>query len=211
MGKNAGQVQETPQQRAMLDIAIQKVQVFRQKYAPLLRKAGADITRAGEAGSFERHHGAGMALTDTAAKFSGAGEAAIDAAAAKGALGGSGQKLALTGLSQDQAVSSGFAATRADQAGDNATVGGLGAVIAAGQGQESSALQGMQKSADLSGQQAEADAAASLQNRIGEASTIGRVVGVGAGLYGAGGAGEAPVNDYNFRGTTLPNELRGGR
>lgn len=211
MGKKEGTVQETPEQRAVREIGIQKITRFRERYQPLMRRAAANITRAGESGSFEREHGAGLALADNAARFAGADDAATAAAAGRGALGGSGQKLAIAGLGLDQATSAGAAAVRADQARDDATAAGLGSIVAAGQGQESTALQGLSTAADISGRAAANDAQMAMERRIGQATQVGQVAGMAAGAYANSGPGLDTAYDYNYRGTELPRSLRGGQ
>ena len=73
-----------------------------------------------------------------------------------------------------------------------------------GRGEKATATSGLAASAALSGQQAQADAEIALQRDIGTAQLAGKVVGIGAGMAAQ------PTEQYDYRGTILPPQLRGG-
>lgn len=193
MSGESGEVQETPQQRAMVDMAVNKLADYQKRWLPLQRNLAQQITRMGEDGSAARRRARGSAATDIAANFSRAG-AGLDArAAGTGTFGSAKHKLAVAGMGEDQATSLGLGLTQADQQVDDAYVSGLNTIMALGQGQQGAAIQGMSRSADMSGRQAAADAQTSLQSRMGEAQLGMQALGTAAGYYGlqgpSGGSG----------------------
>lgn len=221
-GKQGG-VRQTPQQRAQAEVAIQQLQDFKQRWQPVQQQLAETIVNAGERGSFERKQARGMATTDAAAQFADAQAKLREGSEAQGLGGSTKQKLAIAGMGNDAAISSGMGLAGADQRIDDAYVQGLGQVMALGRGEKAGALQGMSQMARTSGQQAASDAAMALQRRAGEAQLAGQALGMGmSGAFGssapnaftspdASGVYANPAGStYDYRGTTLPNSLRGG-
>lgn len=185
MSKGSGQVKETEAQRVNAEVGAQQVASWKKRWAPRL-KAFADATEtASLADSAERRHATALAGTDASAQFGVAQQKALGAAAANGTVGSSRQKLALTGMANDQATSTAFGSVAADQAVDDSTVQGLQAVTAIARGEKADTINAMGRNAAISGMQAEADAQQSLDNRIGDASLAGKIIGTGAGLFSA--------------------------
>lgn len=181
MGK-AKEVQETAAQRALADVARQQVEDVEARWRPVQTRLAKGIVEEGQADSFTRRRADTMAKVDTGVAFAGAREKVNEQAAAAGELGTSAHKLALTGMAEDQATSSGLSAVAADQAVTDQTVQGLGAVTAIGRGEKATAINGLAQAANLSGQQASADAEASLQRRMGTAQVLGKAAGLGLSM-----------------------------
>lgn len=185
MSGDAGEVEETPQQRAMVELAVNKLADYQQRWLPVQKQLAAQISRMGADGSTARRRARGAASTDIEANFSRA-RAGLDTGAANtGAFGSSKHKLAVTGMGEDQSTSLGLGLTQAEQQVDDAYVAGLSTIMQLGQGQQGQAIQGMSRSADMSGRQAAADAQASLNSRMGDAELVGQLAGAGFGLYGS--------------------------
>lgn len=185
MSGDAGEVEETPQQRAMVDLAVNKLADYQKRWLPVQKQLAAQISSMGPRGSATRRRARGAASTDIEANFSRA-RAGLDTGAANtGAFGSSKHKLAVAGMGEDQGTSLGLGLTQAEQQIDDAYVSGLGTIMALGQGQQGQAIQSLSRSADMSGRQAQADAAASLDARMGDAALAGQLVGTGFGLYGS--------------------------
>lgn len=185
MSGDAGEVEETPQQRAMVDLAVNKLADYQKRWLPLQRNLAQQITSMGGEGSAARRRARGSAATDIEANFSRA-RTGLDASAANtGSFGSAKHKLAVGGMGEDQATSMGLGLTQAEQQIDDAYVSGLGTIMALGQGQQGDAIQGLSRSADLSGRQAAADAQSSLDSRMGDAQLVGQLAGAGFGLAGA--------------------------
>ena len=223
-GKQAGQKQ-TAAQRAQADVAVQQLQDFRQRWMPVQRQLADTITQAGGRESAERKQAQGMATTDSAAQFSDAQTKLREGSEAQGLAGSSKQKLAMAGLGDDAAISSGMGVAGADQRIDDAYVQGLGQVMALGRGEKATAVQGMGQMARMSGAQAAGDAAAALQRRAGTAQVAGQALGMG--LSGAlspapaapdaftspnpSGAYANPAGStYGYQGAEMPYGMRGG-
>lgn len=217
MGK-AKKQEETAAQRALAMVARQQLDDFRRRWQPVQQRMAEGIVRAGGADSFERRRAETMAKVDTTAAFGRTADAIDTTAAAAGEFGGSAYKLAIAGSNADQATSSGLSAVQADQAMTDQTIQGLGAVTALGRGERASAMNNMGRVAAISGQQAQADAQASLATRMGNAQLAGQIVGMGAGLAMAQPGTAAPgmtidPNGYGIRPADSPGLLptAGGR
>lgn len=202
MGKKDDKVKETPQQKALAEVAMAQMADYKQRWLPVQRKLAESIRADGAPGSSARTQAAGRASTETAVRF---GEAR---GGLEGALTDSGAgpnsskfKLATAGLGDDEATSRGLGFVAADQAIDDAYLQGLGALTALGRGEKAQAMGGMQRVADMSGRQAAADAEMSAQKRAGNAQMVGQVAGFGlsqamqpqpAAAPGGGGFGSVP-------------------
>lgn len=178
----ANKQEEPPAQRALAEAGMQQVADFRRRWLPVQQRVAQQITQDGSLGSFERRRATTVAKVDTTAACGRTAEVIDAAAAGAGEFGGSGHKVAITGASADQATSSGLSTVQADLAVSDQTVQGLGAITALGRGERAGAVNNMGRVAAISGQQAEADAAASLEQRMGDARLAGTVVGAGLGL-----------------------------
>lgn len=201
MAKDKGKPQETEQQRALAEVARAKLTDARERWQPLQRRAAQQIVAAGAEGSSARQHAAGQSNVDNAVRFSDARQALDAKAGATGSFGSSGHKLGLVGMGSDQATSRALGAVQADQAVDEATITGLGAVTALGRGEQAGAIAGLGRAADISGQIAAADAQASLDRRMGNAALVGRVAGLAASNYKGDGFG---ANGPGYSGTQAP-------
>lgn len=189
------EAKETPQQRAMVDLALNQVADYKKRWLPIQMNLAESVDKMGADDSFERRQAKGIASTETEAKFSRARDRLEGSLANRGVAGSSKAKLAIAGLGEDQAASTGMGISQAEQQIDDAYTSGLGTIMQLGQGQKSSAMQGVVRSAGLSGQRAAADAQASLQHRMGNAQLVGKVAGAGLAMYGAAPAGVTGTND----------------
>lgn len=181
MGKNQ-QVRETPAQIALAETLRARMAEWTTRLQPLQRLNEQRIATAGKANSFERRRARGMVATDNAASFGGAAVKTVATQAATGQLGQAGSKLALTGMSDDQATSGGLAAVAAEQSRDDAMIQGKQQVVALGNGQDRAAMDNMGALARQSGQQAQFDAELSARRRAGNAQLVGTGIGAGVGM-----------------------------
>jgi len=200
MGKKSPEVKETPAQKAMATVTMQRVADFRKRWMPVQQKAAADIVRAGEAGSFERRRAATMSGADNAMNFGMANKRLTDAMIDSGASGTSKQKLAITGMGADQATSAGLGEVAADQAVTDQSIQGLNAITAMGRGEAATATAGMQAAASDSAVRAQNDAEMSLRSKIGDATLGGQVAGMGYGLWTGQPPKKPQPGDPNFTG-----------
>lgn len=191
-GKKEG-VPETPQQKALAEVAMKQLADYRQRWAPLQRQLASKITGAGAPDSRERRQSAGKAATDNAVQFGDVERQVTSATSAATGLGSSRTKLAIAGTGDDKATSRALGLAGADQAVDDAYMQGLGMLTAMGRGERAGAVQGMAEVAARSGRQATADAATSLRRRAGNAQLAGQVAGFGlaGGFDGVGDAVQA--------------------
>jgi len=186
---------ETPQQRTMVQMALNKVQDYKKRWLPLQKQLASHIAEAGKPGSSASKASRGVASTSTEAEFAGARTGLETKLAQTGGLGSSRSKLAITGMGEDAATAQGLGLTGADQQVDDAYVSGLNTIMALGQGQQAGAVEGVTRQAAVSGRQASADAALSLERRMGNAQLATQFVGMGLGLAGPRGGGVSGTND----------------
>lgn len=175
-GKDEG-IQETPQQRALTELATRQLEDYRRRWLPLQMDLSRTITEMGAPDSRERRQARGLASTETEARYSSAREKLEGGLGATGQLGSSKGKMALTGLSEDQATSTGLGLAGADRQIENAYTTGLANIMKLGQGQRADAMGGMANDAAMSARRAAADASASLERRMGNAQLVGKVAG----------------------------------
>lgn len=191
---------ETPQQRAMVQLALNKVQDYKQRWLPLQKNLASHIAGMIKPGSSASKAARGAASTSTEAEFADARTGLETTLAQRGGLGSSKAKLAIAGMGEDQATAQGLGLTGADQQVEDAYVSGLSTIMALGQGQQAGAVQGLTRQAAMSGRQAAEDAALSLDRRMGNAQLVGQLAGTGFGLMKPGGAGISGTNDFGASG-----------
>lgn len=182
---------ETPQQRAMVQLALNKVQDYKKRWLPLQRNLAQHIAELAKPGSAARAAAKGVASTSTEAQFSQARTGLESKLAQTGGLGSGKAKLAIAGMGEDEASAMGAGLAGADQQVDEAYVQGLSTIMALGQGQQAGAIKGLTTQAALSGRQAQADAQASLEDRLGNVQLAGTLAGVGLGSMKPGAVDRA--------------------
>jgi len=214
MGGGGG-VEETPAQRQLAQHASELMADYKQRWLPVQQNLAKTIVAQGESGSTLRKQVAGKVVADTEAKFAPA-QGALEAklASTGGAAPGSSKgNLAVAGMGLDKATSKAMGLTMGDQHVDDAYMQGLQAITALGRGEKAVATNSMAQQAGMSAQQARFDADQSLQERAGNAQLGMQVVGYGVqqGMKPAP-ASQGPNwqgDSYDYRGTGLPNSLRG--
>jgi hypothetical protein len=212
MGKSQ-EVKETPQERALAEIAMARMQDYRERFLPLTRKLAENVRADGAAGSAARRQAAGKTSTDNAVRFGEARTTMENALAAGGAAPVSGKfRTASAGLSNDQATSRSLGLVASDAAIDDAYVTGLGKVAALGKGQAGAAIEGMGAMARRSAQQAAQDAEMALAQRSGRAQLGAQAVGFGlaGGFKGMGDAMQAKFSQTQLGGSGFGTGLAYG-
>jgi hypothetical protein len=204
MAKSKDQ-KESEQERALAGVAMQQLDDFEVRWRPQQARVAQQVVRSAAPGSFDRRRAETMAKADTTAAFSGARERLNTGAAATGQFGSARHKLGLTGMADDQAISSGTSAVAADQAADTGYVAGLNTVTALGRGEKATAIGGMQQAAQVGAAQARSDADRSFQNRAGNAQLAAQVGGLGAGLYM--GREQTKPTYYEANAADLPDDI----
>jgi hypothetical protein len=180
MGGKSNEVQETAQQRAMADYAINRWADWKQRWLPVQKHLTAQIQAMGKPGSAAREAAAGKVVTDTTMQFGRAQGAVQKALTNSGAAAGSSRfNLGVTGLGEDQAKSRGLGLMASDQMIDDAYVQGLSAITATGRGERAIVADSLGRQAQQSTRQAMADAEASATERAGNAALIGQFAGYG--------------------------------
>lgn len=177
---------ETEAERAMAQVAVEKLRDYKLRWAPLIERTAETVKgmAPGDPNSTERVSARGRAATETTAQFGRAGDRA-EAGMENRGVGASSSafRLGKVNLGTDEAKSRGLAVAGSEQAVDQAYVEGLTDLMNLGHGKESAASGGLERSAALAARQAEADADASAANRAGNARLVGTGAGMGFGLY----------------------------
>jgi hypothetical protein len=194
MSSKKQDVQETPQQRAMVERAQLQLKDYKTRWLPVQMNLAKTIQDLGTAESGDRKRATERSNTETEAKFSQARGGVEKSLSNAGAGAGSGRfNMAQTGLAADQATSTGLGAVAVDAAVDDAYTQGLGALTALGQGQKADAVRGMTDIAATSGRQAAVDAALARAEAEGDAELVGQGIGVGLGSIKGRPAANAPT------------------
>jgi hypothetical protein len=202
-GKN--QIQETPQQRAAVDHAVNLMKDYTARWLPVQENLAKHIVESGQAGSRERTAATGRASTDNAIQFSRAGGAVEKSLANSGAAPGSAKfNLGVTGLGEDQAKSRGMGAVMSDQMVDDAYTKGLTALMATGRGERQEVGNALGDQATMSGRQAAMDAEAAMQQRAGQAQIGAQFAGLGLQQALKPSTGPNLTVDYNGYGINNP-------
>jgi hypothetical protein len=180
MGQKAGQQSETEAQQVQATHAMQQLQDYKQRWQPVQAQLATTIENEGKTGSAARRLATGKAATDVSMQFDKAKTQLNAGLTNAGVAPGSGRAVAATaGLGADEAGSKGVNEMMSDQAVTDAYTQGLGALTALGHGNAATVGQNMTQQAQASGQQASADASASLMNYEGAAGVAGQVAGFG--------------------------------
>jgi hypothetical protein len=180
MGGSGDKVEETPQQRAMTEMAINKMRDYEQRWLPVQRQFAQRTMEMGKKDSATRRQAAGAAAAETTARFQQA-RGGVEASLAQSGAGlGSGRaKAALIGLGDDEATSRGLGMAGADQAVDDAYTQTLGALMSIGRGEQAQVEDAMGRQATMSARTAQADASQAAANRAGNAELLSTVGGYG--------------------------------
>lgn len=192
--KDKGTIQETPEQAAMKQMAVQKFNDYKQRWLPVQQQLASHIQSLSSESSPLRQRGIGAATAEQRAKFGQAQEDVQKRQVDTGAGIGSGRfNMAVTGLGSDEAQSTGLNTDLAERQIDAQYLGGLTDLMKMGQGQSAHVSTNMANVADISGRTAAADAEQAAAARAGRAQFIGSVVGSGVGYargqYGGGSGG----------------------
>jgi hypothetical protein len=191
MGKkksDTGQLKETPQERQLAEIALQRYQHYKSTWQPLQQQAIALVNKMAEPTSADR----GEARTNMTGGISVEADRASDTMRAmdsnRGVTGNSGNaKLRQEMLGTERAQAQGIAGAAADSVIDNAYVEGLSSLIAVGRNQSEQAMDSTARAATMGQADAESRARRSAAKRAGIAKYAG--IGIGAASQMMGGAG----------------------
>lgn len=206
MGSKAPTQQETPQERASAQHAVDLMQDYRTRWLPVQQRLAQTIEAEGKPDSAARKLATGKASTDTAVAFDKANGAIEKNLSNAGSLPGSSRSnLAVAGMGTDAAASTGLGHMMSEQAIDDAYTQGLGALTSLGRGERASAGSALTNMAKMSAAQSASDAQISLANREGEAAMGGQVAGFGLQqamskgfpTFGAGGTNSSTPMNYS--------------
>lgn len=180
MGKGPDKVEETPQERALAEHARNVFDDYKRRWLPVQLNLAEQIKAMGAPDSMERKQAAGKASTDVAIKFAGAQGALEKSLSNSGVgVGSSRGKLAVAGMGDDRARSTGLSTMISDQQVDDAYTRGLTALMMAGRGERATVGNALADQAQQSARQATADAEASLLERQGQYQLAGQFAGLG--------------------------------
>lgn len=198
MSKGGNKVEETAQQRAMAEFAMNQLQDYKKRWLPVQKQLATQIQSMGEKGSAARVAATGKAATDTALQFAQA-QGALEKTLANQRVGvnSSRAKLAISGMGADKATSTGMSTMIADQQIDDAYMAGLSALTSIGRGERAQVADSLAAQAQQSSRQAAADAEVSMMQRAGNARLAGQVAGYGLGAAMGGGPGPGAAVNTN--------------
>lgn len=211
MSAKSGEQQETAQQRALADHAVNLLQDYEQRWLPVQQNFARQIKAEGAPDSAARKLATGKASTDTAIAFDKASKG-LEASLSNAGVGpgSSRANLAITGMGTDAAASTGLGAMMSDQMIDDAYTQGLGALTAIGRGERGLVGNSLTQQAQQSGAQSAADAQASLMAHEGNAALAGQVAGFGLqqGMQNFKPATSGVNGTNDFRGMNGANAMQ---
>jgi hypothetical protein len=209
MGSKAdkGTLAETPQEKALAQISIDRYRQYKQDWLPLQQRASEIVRRMGEKDSYERTRAVGRAATEAGGAFDEASDAVAIGEQNRGVNAGSSAfRMKQAELGDERAQATGVAMAGAENAIDDAYVQGLSAIMATGRNQSGQGIRGLGESADMAGRNAAAAAGVAAQRRAGNielgssiagsAISYGRTQGWGqaSGIKYPGGSTGEPMN-----------------
>lgn len=173
-------VKETPQQRAMIEHAVNRFGDWKQRWLPVQKNLISQVQAMGKPDSRVREAAGGRAATDTSIAFQKGRQGLEKALTSSGAGPGSSKfNLAVTGAGEDQAKSKGMGLTIADQQIDDAYVQGLSTIMSLGRGERTQVADSLGRMASTSARQASTDAEISAYERANTAGIVGQAAGFG--------------------------------
>lgn len=196
MAKGGSKQRETNDEKERARQGLEYQQRY-EKFSPLMDQLIRDVrdTRP------EQQRAQGIAATNSALAFGRARTQAQAGLSAAGVRPGSGRYVsAIPGMARDAGTSAGLGQIDTKAAIDNQRVAGLQSLTQIGRGEQAEAITGLSDVADMSSQQAAADAMNSAGNRAAMRGAVGTAAGLGA-AYGltpkAPDMVSAPQLDYD--------------
>lgn len=170
-------VEETPEEIALAEIAMERWNDYKQRFIPVENQAISDVMGESETSS---EFGPGMANIASQSQFSQLEPAVASGLVRRGARPGSGAfEGGMIGLGLDRTASSAQGQANALGLQRTQNLQNMQTLINMGQGQATGALSGLGDAASFANQQAILDARASAAAR----NAIGSAIGTGAGMY----------------------------
>jgi hypothetical protein len=175
-----GGVEESPQEAAMREHAVNLMQDYKLRWLPVQQKLIGDIKAEGAEGSVARKMAAGKASTDAAIAAEQTQGAVEKSLTNMGAGPASSRfKLGLGDIEENAAHGSAMGGLIADEQITDAYTRGLGAITALGRGEREQVGTGMEKQAAMGAQQAQETAQVQSQQAAGVAGLLGSAAGYG--------------------------------
>lgn len=199
-GGGDNEVKDTPEQKALAEVAAQKWNYAQEKLAPL---EDAYMEQVGEmTDNGKMSYISGRAMQGQQQATSEAAGQASDQLQQAGVDPSSGRyQDEMAGLAMSGAEAGGETAGRAQFEQENQQIAGLQNIVSIGQGEAGRAQQGLGAIAGQSAADARQSAASKFNRRSANLQLLGQVAGAGAsyGLNGSGGGGAAGTATPGFQ------------
>lgn len=200
-GGGSGRVKETPEERVLAQIALERWNDYQTRFLPLENRLFGEV-RSTEG---EYAQASGFANAASAQAFDRNEPMIRKALFGSGARAGSGQFMdALSEQAANEVLSEGMNQVDTQQGVADQEVRGLQNVAALGRGQAGTAQALQSGAASQAGRQAQVDAQISLQNGLNRQQGLGTVAGIGT-AYGLGRSGPATTQRADFAGLITPS------
>ncbi len=182
MSGGGGEVQETQDEKAQVDVALKMWGDFTSRWQPAQNKYIARVTQAYQPNKATAQ---GAASADVDAAFGNVASNATKTLAQRGAGISSGASTAAQNdVDTAQATSRGLSKVSAGQAADDQHFQQVEGLTAVGRGQQAGATAGYNTLANLSAQTAQNDAQIAANNATARGQLIGQGLGVAVGIGG---------------------------
>lgn len=181
-GGGDNDIEDTPEQKYLAQVAAEKWNFAQDKLAPLQNEYMQQVEQMDSPG--RKAYIMGRANQGTQAAIGRGAEQLGNQAQAAGIDPSSGKfKGMMMDSTAEAASAGGEVAARAMAEQDNQKVAGLQNVLAIGSGQDTRALAGLTDMSSLSAQQARADAYGAFNRRASNLNTVGTLAGAGTRYY----------------------------
>jgi hypothetical protein len=178
MGGGGGGIEETEGERAQAEVAVKRWADYQEVFKPYENKFMGDVNELNSAANYQRAEE--LAISPLAASFAEQGMKIQKRNMASGINPNSGKFKSINSeITSSQASAELDTASRANVTQQERYIGGLQNITAMGQGQATTAMNGMADIAQMSQRNARSEAQDALAKRNNVQSGVGAVVGAG--------------------------------
>lgn len=197
-----GQLSETPQERALIDMTLQRYQQYKEKWEPVQQQAIAMVEKMGKAGSMERQRAVSREAGGVGLEFDEASRRMDDVYSNRGIRMDSGSaKIGTEKMQTARAGAQGIAAGESESEIDRAYVESLTSIMAAGRNQAEQAIGSQAAGASLAANDQAVRMKAKAARRASVAKFLTQGVSAAGAAFGPSLAGGPSFTGGNGSGT----------
>lgn len=197
--KDKGTVAETPAEREMMSMALDRYQTYKTKWQPIQARAIEMVKSMNQPGSMERQRAVTQQAGAVGAEFDDATAQVEQGTMSRGVdTDSSNFRLKQATMGIEKGKAQGITAGGAEDAIDNAYVEGLSSLMALGRDQSNQGVRTMVEAAGNAGKNAAVQAGVGATRRARNYGLAGQALGIGATMMGSMGQGNAGGSGSGF-------------